>query len=169
MEAVELSGVGSAEWDAVLAGEQNVWGPGEELSWAQKTRHVGVIGEDGRPLALAGAVLARVAVDGGQPFPVVGVGGVIVTRARRGQGLARLVVEAILRLGVGLGPSHAMLFCGEQLMGMYARFGFSQIEAPVSAEQPSGRIVIPTCAMWAPLAAGASWPAGQVEVLGEPF
>lgn len=169
MEAIELSGVGSVEWDAVLAGEQNVWGPGEELAWTQKTRHVGVIGEDGRPLAMAGAVLARVAVGEGEPFPVVGIGGVIVTRSMRGRGFARLVVEGILRLAAGLGPDLTMLFCGEQLTPMYARFGFSEIEGTVSADQPSGAITMPMRSMWAPLAPGASWPAGDVQVLGEPF
>ena len=98
-----------------------------------------MIGDDGRPLALAGAVLAEVAVGGGEPFPVVGIGGVIVTRAMRGRGLARVVVAAILRLGGELGPDHAMLFCAPQLTPMYAGFGFSEIAAPVRAEQPTGR------------------------------
>ncbi|MEA2216449.1 MAG: hypothetical protein QOK19_2010, partial [Solirubrobacteraceae bacterium] len=86
MQAVELDGVGSAEWEAVLAGEQQAFGGvGEELSWARKTRHVAVLGDDGVPLALAGAMIGRVAVAEGQPFPVVGIGGVIVTRAMRGR------------------------------------------------------------------------------------
>ncbi len=69
----------------------------------------------------------------------------------------------------GSGPIYAMLFCGEQLTPMYARFGFSEIEGTVSADQPSGAITMPMRSMWAPLAPGASWPAGDVQVLGEPF
>ncbi|MCW3034123.1 MAG: hypothetical protein JWM60_2468 [Solirubrobacterales bacterium] len=170
MQAVELDGVGSAEWEAVLAGEQQAFGGvGEELSWARKTRHVAVLGDDGVPLALAGAMIGRVAVAEGQPFPVVGIGGVIVTRAMRGRGMARLVLEAILDVARELGPERAMLFCRERLTTLYARFGFHLIESPVTAEQPSGRLIVPMRAMWAPLADGAGWPAGEVEVLGEPF
>jgi predicted GNAT family N-acyltransferase len=170
VEAVELDMVGSAEWSALLAGEPQAFGGvGEELSWMRKTRHVAVLDESGKPLALAGAVLAQVAVAGGEPFPVVGIGGVIVTRAMRGRGLARLVLEAILAVARELGPERAALFCSEQLTTLYARFGFQLIDAPVTAEQPRGHIVVPMRAMWAPLVAGSAWPAGAVEVLGEPF
>jgi GNAT superfamily N-acetyltransferase len=170
VRAVELEHVGAAQWDAVLAGEQHVWGvEGEQLSWAEKTRHVAVLGDAGAPLALAGAVVAEVTAGGREPFEVVGIGSVIVTRAMRGRGLARLLVEAILDIARELGPERAMLFCREDLVGLYARLGFTTIDAPVTAEQPGGRVVMTMRAMWAPLATGVSWPAGDVEVLGLPF
>jgi predicted GNAT family N-acyltransferase len=170
MEAIELQHVGSAEWDAVLDGEQQAWGPdGEDFSWADKQRHVGVLDDEGRPLALAGVLVADVAVGDGEAFPAVGIGGVIVTRAMRGNGLATLLLEAAMRLAGELGPDRAMLFCGDPLTRFYARFGFALIDARVSAEQPAGPVVMPMRAMWAPLTDGASWPAGDVEVLGEPF
>ncbi len=87
----------------------------------------------------------------------------------RGQGLAHAVVEAVMRLAHEMGPELAMLFCHTDLTALYARFGFTTIEAPVSAEQPGGRVRMPPEAMWAPLADGAGWPSGDVEVLGEPF
>ncbi len=62
-----------------------------------------------------------------------------------------------------------MLFCREDLVGLYARLGFTIIDAPVTAEQPGRRVVMTMRAMWAPLAAGVNWPAGDVEVLGQPF
>ena len=68
-----------------------------------------------------------------------------------------------------LEPERAMLFCGEELMTLYASFGFRPIVAPVSAEQPGGRVVMPMSAMWAPLAEGIEWPAGDVAVRGRPF
>ncbi len=170
MQAVELENVGSAEWDTVVDGEHQPWGAGgEEFTWAAKTRHVGVLDDDGRPLALAGVVPATVRAGGGEPFEVAGIGGVIVTRSRRGEGLARLVVEAIMRVAAGLGPARAMLFCRAELMPLYARFGFREIAGEVTAEQAGGPVVIPMRAMWAPLTDGASWPQGAVEVLGEPF
>ncbi len=170
MEAVELEQVGEAEWTDLLAGEQQAFGSvGDQLSWAHKTRHVAVLDDRGKPLALAGAMIARVAASGGEPFPVVGIGSVIVTRAMRGRGLSTLVLEAILGLARTLGPDRAMLFCRDSLRSLYVRYGFRLIEGRVSAEQPGGRVVVPMHAMWAPLRAQASWPAGDLEVLGEPF
>jgi len=168
MRAVELSDVGPAEWEVILDGEEGVWGPGEQFDWARKTRHVGVLSDEGLPLALAAAVISDVRV-ADERFAVAGIGSVIVTRSMRGRGLARLVIEAILDLARGLGPERAMLFCDEPLVALYERFGFREIAAPVTALQPSGAVRMPMRAMWAPLADGAQWPAGDVEVLGLPF
>ncbi len=170
MQAIELERVGPEEWNALHGGEHQSWGGiAEDLSWADKDRHVGVRDADGELLAIAGAVVADVAVGGGEAFPVVGIGAVIVTPRARGQGLARVVVEEILRVAQRLGPAHAMLFCRSELIPLYERLGFAAITAPVSAEQPTGRIVMPLAAMWRPLAPDAVWPDGTVQVLGEPF
>ncbi len=170
MEAIELAHVDSDQWRAIQGDEPNPWGgEAEALTWVAKQRYVGVPGEDGALLAMAGALVADVSVGGGEPFGVVGIGGVIVRPDMRGHGLARLVIEAILDVGRGLGPAHAMLFCRQPLVALYERFGFRTIEASVSAAQPDGRIEMPLRAMWSPLRGGAGWPQGAVEVLGEPF
>ncbi len=169
VRAVEIPEVGSAAWRALQGEEPQPWGgEAEALAWAPKTSYVGVPGEDGELLAIAAALVADVTA-GGQPFPVVGVGGVIVRPDMRGRGLARMVVEAILALAGRLGPERAMLFCREPLVAMYERFGFQRIEEPVTAAQPGGRIEMPLRAMWRPLHPGARWPAGPVALLGEPF
>jgi predicted N-acetyltransferase YhbS len=169
VEALELQNVGAAEWEAVLDGETQAFGAiGDDFSWVSKERHVAVCDEAGQPVALAGAMVAHVTA-GGETFPVVGIGSVIVTQRMRGSGLARRVIEAILEIARELGPERAMLFCREELTTLYARFGFQPIEAPVSAEQPSGRVVMPMSAMWAPLADGVGWPTGEVAVRGQPF
>jgi GNAT superfamily N-acetyltransferase len=170
MEAIELADISSEAWRAIQGEELHPWGgEAEALSWVAKQRYVGVPGEDGELLAMAGALLADVSVGGGEPFGVVGIGGVIVRPDMRGRGLARLVIEAILGVARGLGPAHAMLFCRQPLVALYERFGFHTIEAPVSAAQPGGRIAMPLRAMSSPLRSGAAWPDGAVEVLGEPF
>jgi hypothetical protein len=93
VETVELDHVGPAKWKALLDGEQQAWGPlGETLSWAGKQRHVAVLGEDGEPLALAGAVTARLAVGDGEPFDVVGIGSVIVIRVTADQPAGRIEI-----------------------------------------------------------------------------
>jgi predicted GNAT family N-acyltransferase len=172
VEVVELQGVGSSEWDELVAGEQQPWGGGaaEALEWADKQRHVGIRDEHGRLLALAGLVRASVTVEGRVELPVVGIGGVIVTRPARGRGLARPLLERTLELAGELGPEHAMLFCREQLRALYAKFGFRAIESPVHAAQAGGQVEVPMCAMWRGLRDGAAaWPAGAVTVRGLPF
>ena len=171
MDAIELASVDSEQWRALQGDEPHPWGGGqaEQLSWAEKQRYVGVQGEDGELLATGGVLVAEVSAGGGEPFRVAGIGGVIVRPDMRGQGLARIVVAAILEMGRGLGPAHAMLFCREPLVPLYERFDFRTIDASVSAAQPGGRIEMQMRSMWAPLRGDASWPDGPVEVLGEPF
>ena len=109
-----------------------------------------------------GLTLADVEI-GEHRFQVVGVGGVIVTRSRRGQGLLRPVLEAALARD--LGPDHAMLFCTAENAPIYARFGFERIDAPVVA----GGQQMPPLAMWKPLRAGVTWPSGPVNLPQLPF
>jgi predicted GNAT family N-acyltransferase len=170
MQALELHDFLRSEWTDVQDGEHQPWGGlGESLQWADKERHVGIRDDDGRLLALAGLLTASVAVDGHGEFPVVGIGGVIVSHSRRGEGMARALLEEVLRISAGVGPKRAMLFCRPELMALYGRFGFKAITPPVVAEQSTGSIEVPLRAMWLALAPGASWPQGGVRVLGLPF
>ena len=70
---------------------------------------------------------------------MVGVGGVIVNRDHRGKGQLRPVFEAALERAATLGPDTAMLFCAEWNVALYAHFGFIEIDAPVTVDQPDGR------------------------------
>ena len=169
MQAIRLPDVSSEQWRALQGDELHPWGgEAEALAWAEKQHYVGIPGEDGELLAMAAALVAEVSADG-EPFQVVGIGGVIVSPQERGRGLARLVVEAILDVARGLGPDKAMLFCRAPLVGLYERFGFDTIDATVTAAQPAGRVEMPLRAMWAPLREGARWPEGPVAVAGQPF
>src|ERR1700689_1978994 len=67
---------------------------GITLSYRRKDRHVG-IEEGGRLVGSTGMLVTRVEI-GGARFPVVGIGGVIVAAAYRGQGLGQRVVEEAL-------------------------------------------------------------------------
>jgi GNAT superfamily N-acetyltransferase len=169
VRAAEVADISSEQWRELEGDEPHPWGGGaEDLSWAEKQRHVGVTGEHGELLAVAAALVAEVAA-GPSTFEVVGIGGVIVRPGDRGRGLARLVIEGILEIARELGPDRAMLFCREPLVALYERFGFRMIDARVTAAQPGGRIAMPLRAMWAPLREGVAWPAGEVAVAGEPF
>jgi predicted N-acetyltransferase YhbS len=170
MQLVELDRLAEPYWEELVAGEHEPWGSvGEELAWRDKTRNIGVRDDDGRLLAAGGTVVAEVRVGHESPFEVAGLGGLIVTRSARGRGLARLLARQLLVVALELGTQRAMLFCRPQLMALYGTFGFAPIEAPVWADQPGGRIEMPLPAMWKMLSGGVGWPAGTVELLGEPF
>jgi predicted N-acetyltransferase YhbS len=145
-------------FETLIDGEEDPFEIGDDQTrWRAKEFHT-VLGTD----VHVGLTLADVEV-GEQRFQVVGVGGVIVTRSRRGQGLLRPVFEAALARD--LGPDRAMLFCLAKNAPIYERFGFSAIDAPVVAggQDMSGE------AMWKPLRPGVTWPSGPVNLPQLPF
>jgi predicted N-acetyltransferase YhbS len=155
-----------ADWDALSAGEPDPFGvDGQTVKWRKKTHHT--VRYDGeRPIAHVGLLVAPVQA-GGETFDVLGVGGVIVTRSRRGQGVLRPVLEAALARD--LGPERALLWCSEENAAIYARFGFERVRAPVTVEQPDGPYAMPMPALWKPLRPGVEWPDGPVTVPDWPF
>jgi predicted GNAT family N-acyltransferase len=170
MELVELDAVTPQRWSELVAGEHEPWGRvAEDLDWAEKGRHVAIVDADGRLVALASAGVYDVEVARSQCFQVVGIGGVFVTAAARGTGLATALIRGVLDTAAQMGPDRAMLFCRPPLMALYEKFAFVAIEASVRAEQPRGAITMPLRAMWRPLRDGAAWPPGPVAVLGLPF
>jgi predicted N-acetyltransferase YhbS len=154
------------QWREIEAGEDKPFGE-DGLQWRDVERSV-ALREDGVLVAHVGLSIAEIEA-GARRLPVVGFGGVIVTRRLRGTGVMRRVMEPALERAAALGPDHAMLFCSEANGRRYARFGFARIDAPVYAEQPTGRVRMPEQAMWRPLREGATWPSGDVRVLGLPF
>jgi GNAT superfamily N-acetyltransferase len=156
---IEHVGARSAErWEELRDGEDEPFGS-NEYEWREKDLFTYYV-EDGRALAAVGLVI----VDAGA-FDVVGVGDVIVTHSRRGQGLLRPTLDAALERAATLGPDLAMLFCSPSRTGLYGSFGFHTIDAPVSA---AGRRMRPSV-MWRPLRAGAIWPEGPISLPGLPF
>jgi predicted GNAT family N-acyltransferase len=170
MRMVELGRLSKLDWDQLIADESEPFGSiGASLLWREKTRNVGVRENDGRLVVAAGTVLAEVRIGQRPPFQVAGLGGLIVTRSARGRGLGRLLMQRLLELAEELEVRRAMLFCRPELMALYGKFGFLAVDAPIWADQPGGRIEMPLPAMWSALSSDADWPAGRVELLGEPF
>lgn len=170
MELVELEALSREDWAELVAGEEQPFGPmGEGFSWRPKDRHV-ALRDRGRLVAVAGSVIAEVEVGEAGAFPVVGIGSVVVTRARRGQSLVGRVLVPLLERAESRGPERAMLICRPQLVGLYERFGFLAIDAPAWADQPGGRVEMPQTAMWRRLGgAVVDWPPGRIDVRGLPF
>jgi GNAT superfamily N-acetyltransferase len=170
MQLVELAALSEQDWAELIAGEKEPWGAaGEALQWRDKDRHVGLRRLDGRMAAAGGAVIVEVDVEGADRFDVVGVGGVFVTRSVRGRGLSGRLLEMLLGLAETMGPERAMLLCRPELVTLYGRHGFTEITAPVWADQPDGRIMLPMRSMWRPLRPSVGWPPGRVDVHGLPF
>jgi predicted GNAT family N-acyltransferase len=170
MEFVELDALTEQNWAEVVAGEHQPYGSGgAELAWRPKDRHFALRADDGRLVALAALVSIAVEIERAGSLDAVGLGGVIVTRSERGCGLMARVVAPALAIAERMGPAHAMLFCRPELVPVYGRLGFEEIDAPVSAEQPTGPVEMPMRAMWRALRAGAGWPPGRVRLRGLPF
>jgi predicted N-acetyltransferase YhbS len=128
-----------------------------------------VLRADGRLVASTGMLIAEVEVDGGERFDVVGIGGVIVAADHRGQGLARVVLQAALERAATLGPDFALLFCHERVSGLYGKLGFHTLPPPVLVQQLDAIIAMPQLAMWRALHEGAQWPSGEVLLRSLPF
>jgi GNAT superfamily N-acetyltransferase len=154
------------DYGAIVAGENDPFGlAGETIKWRDKTYHT-VQYEGDRPIGHVGLLVAPVHA-GEETFDVVGVGGVIITRTHRGQGLLRALLEAALARD--LGPERALLWCTRANAAIYSRLGFLELEVPVTVEQPAGPYAVTVPTMWRPLRAGVTWPAGDVRVPGLPF
>jgi GNAT superfamily N-acetyltransferase len=169
MEVVHVADVSDAEGDELYDGEDDPYGGvGGGIRWRHKELHtVGRIG--GRMVGHVGLTVALAEVER-TPFAVVGVGGVLVARRERGRGRLRPVLEAALARAETLGPRFALLFCAARNEWLYERYGFRALADPVTVDQPDdGTAVMPTAAMWRPLAAGAAWPPGPVRLRSLPF
>jgi predicted GNAT family N-acyltransferase len=170
MEVIEFGALTDG-YRAELEGDEDdpFDGRGTELSWRRKERHVALRGPAGHLVASAGLLLAEIQVDDGPVTPVVGIGGVIVAAAHRGQGLAdRVIVETLARAAT-LGPDVVILFCHRNRAGLYVRHQFVEIPPPVLVQQPDDFAEIPLVAMWRTLREGVSLARGRVKLLSLPF
>jgi predicted N-acetyltransferase YhbS len=169
MELVEFGCLTEEQRRELEGDEHDPWDAADwTLRWRPKERHVALCDDDGRLIASAGMVVVDVEVDS-RPFPVVGLGGVIVEAGHRGRGHAREVVTAIITRAEELGPRFMMLFCHADRAGLYRKLGFTEVAAGVTVDQPEGAVTMPMVAMWRGLELDAVWPAGRVAVLGLPF
>jgi GNAT superfamily N-acetyltransferase len=168
-ELVEYGSLSLREWARLIEGESAPFGEvSAGLEWRPKDINVGVRDEGGTLVAVGGATVATVEIEGHGRFDVVGKGGLIVRPEARGLGLSRRIIERVQEISLELGPDRAMCFCEPRLCPMYARFGYSEIPDPVWVEQPSGPIVMPMSAMWEPIRP-VEWPRGTIHLDGPPF
>jgi GNAT superfamily N-acetyltransferase len=169
VEVVEFGALSLREWIDLTGRAREAFGQTTaRLTFRPKDHHVGLRDSDGRLIAVAGATIASVEVEGSERFDVVGIGALIVRADMRGNGLARPVMDAVSTLAMRLGPDRAMIFCEPETMALHVTRGYAPISAPVWADQPDGRIEMPLAAMWRALRP-SEWPAGTVNLDGLPF
>ena len=156
--------------DQLEGDEQDPWDAARvpPLEWRAKDRHVALRDDDGRLLASAGLLVAEVQA-GARRFAVVGLGGVIVNAAHRGRGLSLPVIEAALARAATLGPEFVLLFCHDDRVDLYRRFGFDEVTDEVRVRHGDREVRMPMRTMWRALRPGASWPPGPVRLDGPPF
>ncbi|HEY7967998.1 MAG TPA: GNAT family N-acetyltransferase [Solirubrobacteraceae bacterium] len=168
MEVVEFGALTDLERGELEGDETDPFETrGITLRYRGKERHIG-LSDGGVLVASAGLTTATVVVRE-KPFEVVGLGGVIVRADRRGQGLARRVVEEALARAATIGPAFVALFCHDDRAGLYEKLGFREVHSPVEVEQADGFVRAAQMMMWRPLEAGAAWPEGAVTLHGLPF
>jgi GNAT superfamily N-acetyltransferase len=170
VEVVEIGALSEGDWEEVLDGEEQPFGVLDtHLQWLEKDRNLLLRAPEGRLLGVAGATVVEVDVEGHGAFEVVGMGGLVVTRSARGHGLMSRLLDPLLDLARSMGPNRAMLFCRPELVAIYARSAFIEIDAPVWVDQPGGRVGMPMPAMSLALHTHDPWPPGRVDVHGLPF
>lgn len=169
MEVIELSDFGPDRYDQIVDGEVDPYGTDHlGMEWKEKSGHVALV-EEGRAIAHAGWVLTDLRAATGDQFQIVGLGGVMVHRDRRGNGLGhQLVAAAMERMGK-LGLSVGMLFCRTQRVPFYESLGWHPLTVQVTADQPSGPVVMPLVTCWTPLSDGAAVPDADLRIEGLPF
>jgi predicted N-acetyltransferase YhbS len=169
MRLVEVTRHTLEQHEQLWAGEADPFDSAAlDVAFGGHDRKLAFEDDAGRLVASVGLVVAPVQA-GARTFDVVGFGGVIVTAARRGEGLARRLLTAAIERAAELGPDCGLLFCRADRSGLYARLGFARLDGPVRVAQPGGPIVMPMQTMWRPLRTGAAWPDGPVVLPVLPF
>jgi GNAT superfamily N-acetyltransferase len=168
VELVDLPDFGPDDVALVVDGEVDPYATAHlPIEWRQKSSHVGLV-DEGHLIATAGWVPARVRTGSG-PVDVLGLGGVMVHRQRRGHGVGAVLVAGTMRRMAESGGALGMLFCRPVRLAFYQRLGWHRIDAEVTADQPGGPVIMPLLTCWTPLAPGATMPLGELHVEGLPF
>lgn len=169
MEFVEFDTLALADWVRLVRHDPAPFGPTTAgIEVRKMDRYVGARGDDGRLLAVIGAAIARVTVEGHDPFEVVGIGGLLVKKEARARGLAGELMSRLREITAEMGPDRAMLFCESHLVPMYVHRGYTQLTDEAWVDQPTGAIIMPVHAMWRPIRP-TDWPPGTIHIDGLPF
>ena len=166
---VDLPFFGPDEYQQIVDGEPDPFGTDHlAVEWGPKIDHVGLM-DAGRLIGHAGWVPADVRVATGETMGVLGLGGVLLHRRHRGNGVGRVLVSGAMERMQLQGGTLAMLFCRPERLRFYGDLGWHPIEGVVTVGQPGRPIVMPLRTCWRPLTPGETVPRGDLEFPGLPF
>ena len=115
-----------------------------------------------------GAVRRRVIV-GGAPVDVAGIQNVCVLPEYRGQGLCREILDAVMAEALRRGFDFGLLFCVAELVPLYVRCGWRQLQdrlvIRVDSDGREKPLVKGNLPMWCPLVTKV-FPDGEVHLNG---
>ncbi len=169
MELLEPARFGPVEYGQIIDGEEDPYGTEHlGMEWREKSAHL-VLVEQGRVVGHAGWVPADLVAASGERLGIVGLGGVMVHRRHRGNGLGNGLVTAAMDRMRRLGRPVGMLFCRDRRVPFYERLGWRPVGSEVTADQPTGPVSMPLVTCWTPLAEGAALPASDLHIEGLPF
>ena len=168
VELVDLPDFGPDGYAEIVDGEVDPFGTELDIEWGPEDQHVGLM-EGGRLIAHAGWLTTAAWMAGGETSEVLGLGGVVLHRRFRGNGLGRLVVAGAMDRMRSQSDAIAVLFCRPERLRFYGELGWIPVPDPVTVGQSGGPTVMPLRTCWLPLAEGASLPSGATEFPGLPF
>ncbi len=169
VELVDLPEFGPDDYAEIVDGEEDPFGTEHlGIEWGPKDHHVG-LSDEGRLIAHAGWLTTSARMAGGETSEVLGLGGVMLHRRYRGDGLGRVVVAGAMDRMRAQTEMIAVLFCRPERLRFYENLGWTPVPDAVTVGQPGGSIVMPLRTCWLSLAEGASLPAGPIDFPGLPF
>lgn len=98
-----------------------------------------VVRRDGEQIVGHVTIFLRTITCGQQPVTVAGVGNFCVAQPWRGTGLSRQLLHRALEEAPRRGTSFGLLFCTPALERLYASFGWTRIDEPITMLDDAGR------------------------------
>jgi aminoglycoside 2'-N-acetyltransferase I len=140
----------------------------DDIKWSEQSDwHVLVW--DGEELVSNVEIIERTATVDGKPVSLGGIGGVATGVEWRRRGLASAALEtAQTFICEKLAVDFGLLFCSEDMIPFYGRFGWQILERPVLVDQPGGKVAFTEAVMILPVGKN-EWPEGVIDLCGLPF
>lgn len=115
-------------------------------------------------------VVDRTGTADGRPVHIFGLNNVITEPVFRGQGLSTEMISYIIEFmknqdSVGLG----LLFCADDLIGFYRKFGWRSFQGMVIVSQPTGEKIWSSNCMILPLSEESYLPSTEINLNGLPW
>ena len=168
-EIRELRELSGEDWDALRCGEDDPFGIAPlGLTWRSKDLHF-ILYRERRAASHVSILLRHEIRVGARRVAVTGVAGVITRKELRRRGLAQRVLNhAIREVLPRADTSFALLFCLPGLVELYRKLGWTEVAAPVRADQPGGVVALPLRTLVLPLE-DIAFPDGELRLDSLPW